>query len=231
MSDRPRPKKVNVTTSKPLISVVVPVKNEASHIIATLQSIAENTYPNIEIVVIDDGSVDGSRDLVTKYAAKLRTLKKSRIERFGYITRKYNSPSHAVAAGIKHSSGEIVLVLPADVRLEKRALENLHIRYGNADIKSVFTRPIYQETDKRSTVCRILAAYDQPIVSFRKQALDYDKLQAMPLKAFADSLQPVYAQNVIGYTDVTFDVHDVLARFSRVRKKLASAPAGLTHRA
>jgi len=50
----------------PLISVVVPAYNAETFIAATLQSIVDQTYPEIEVVVVDDGSSDGTADVATK---------------------------------------------------------------------------------------------------------------------------------------------------------------------
>ena len=58
------------TYQRPLISVIVPVYNTERYIRRCIDSILENTYPNIEIICVDDGSSDGSADVLRGYSEK-----------------------------------------------------------------------------------------------------------------------------------------------------------------
>ena len=67
-------KKLDVHNNNPLISVVVPVYNVEKYLAECLNSIVGQTYQNIEIIVIDDGSTDSSSSICDKYAAKDKRL-------------------------------------------------------------------------------------------------------------------------------------------------------------
>jgi len=54
----------------PLISVIVPCYNHADYVEGAIRSVLNQTYPSVQLVVIDDGSKDGSADLVQKLAAQ-----------------------------------------------------------------------------------------------------------------------------------------------------------------
>ena len=54
----------------PGISVIVPAWNESAGVIKTIESVLANSYPNVEVIVINDGSTDGSRELVDNYIRK-----------------------------------------------------------------------------------------------------------------------------------------------------------------
>ena len=56
---------------KPLISIIIPVYNVAPFIKSCLHSVLNQTYKNIEIIIIDDGSTDGSNVLCRELAAKV----------------------------------------------------------------------------------------------------------------------------------------------------------------
>ena len=61
--------------SKPLVSVVIPVYNAEAYIRICIEQILSQTYENLEIIFIDDGSKDKSRDICLEYAEKDNRIK------------------------------------------------------------------------------------------------------------------------------------------------------------
>ena len=98
-------------TDFPLISVIIPTYNYAEFITKAIDSVMAQTYPNVEIIVIDDGSTDD-----TKSRVKNRPMIK-----YFYHSNKGLSASRNV--GVEKSSGEYLVFLDADDWLEKDALE------------------------------------------------------------------------------------------------------------
>jgi glycosyltransferase involved in cell wall biosynthesis len=56
---------------KPLVSIVVPVYNQGPYLDQAIESLLAQTYENIEIIVLDDGSIDTTRDVLKKYTGRL----------------------------------------------------------------------------------------------------------------------------------------------------------------
>ncbi len=96
--------------NKPLVSVVIPLFNKEKYIEATLQSVVNQTYSEIELVIIDDASTDGSYQVVQKYL-------RSHSGRFQNITLKTRTNTGQTGArneGVLQSKGEFVSFLDAD---------------------------------------------------------------------------------------------------------------------
>lgn len=63
----------------PVVSVVIPALDAAVTLLETLQSVSLQTYPNLDVIVVDDGSTDGTADLVRQYGIsdpRVRLLQK-----------------------------------------------------------------------------------------------------------------------------------------------------------
>src|SRR5581483_9711498 len=90
---------------KPLVSVVVPAFDAARYLGRSLDSILAQSYPELEVVVVDDASTDGTADLLASYDdRRLRVLRNDRnLGQFG-----------AINAGIAAARGAIVAVQHAD---------------------------------------------------------------------------------------------------------------------
>lgn len=104
----------NVT---PLVSVIVPLYNAESYIIETLDSIKSQTYPNYEVIIVDNVSTDGSFLLVKSYIEKL--------DNFTLFQTKENSggPAHPRNVGVSNSNGEYIAFLDSDDLWHPQKLE------------------------------------------------------------------------------------------------------------
>ncbi len=88
----------------PLVSVIIPAYNTADLTLKTVQSVLDQTYPNIEIIVVDDGSTDSTR-------SKLTSTFGSRIK---YIYKENGGACSARNAGIRLAQGQYIGLLDCD---------------------------------------------------------------------------------------------------------------------
>ncbi|HOS82944.1 MAG TPA: glycosyltransferase [Methanolinea sp.] len=94
----------NIIFCKGLVSIIIPTYNRASFLIRAIESIFDQTYKNYEIIIIDDGSTDSTKDIMSKY---LNNVNYIRILHSGI-------PAIARNIGIKHSKGEYIAFLDSD---------------------------------------------------------------------------------------------------------------------
>jgi glycosyltransferase involved in cell wall biosynthesis len=96
-----------------LVSVVVPAYNRAALIVDALESVWRQTYRPIELIVIDDGSTDDTRDRVLTWASAHDGESDFRV---CYLHQDKRGANAARNLGIRHSKGELVAFLDSDDR-------------------------------------------------------------------------------------------------------------------
>ena len=101
----------------PLVSIVVPAYNAASFIGQTLKSIIEQTYKNIEVIVVNDGSKDNTADLVRSFAQA--------DSRITLVEQQNLGVSAARNLGIEKLKGEFIALIDADDIYYPQAIEKL----------------------------------------------------------------------------------------------------------
>lgn len=98
-------------SKSPRISIITPSFNQGEFIERTIDSVLGQEYPDLEYIVVDGGSTDGTVDVLKKYGGKLR-----------WVSEKDSGQSDAINKGISMSTGEIVAYLNSDDVYEKGAL-------------------------------------------------------------------------------------------------------------
>lgn len=101
----------------PLISIIVPVYNAAPYLRKCLDSICCQTYQNIEIICVNDGSTDGSNKILEEYAAK--------DQRITVLHQKNSGPSVARNAALDTARGEFIMGVDSDDYLLQTTCEQL----------------------------------------------------------------------------------------------------------
>ena len=108
----------------PRVSVVVCTHNGALTIRDCLDGLGKLDYPSFEVIVVDDGSTDHTRDVLAQYAGRVRTI---RTENGGQ--------GHAFNVGIEKARGEFLMLLDADdlwVRQKVEVMVNFAAKHPNA---------------------------------------------------------------------------------------------------
>ena len=111
-----------------LISVIVPVYNVEKYLSKCLESIINQTYQNLEIICVDDGSTDSSPKILEEYAKKDTRIK--------IITRQNGGLSAARNTGLKNATGEFISFVDSDDWIDLETYEKAIGRFSD-DVDSV----------------------------------------------------------------------------------------------
>ena len=103
--------------SNPLLSVIVPIYNVAPYLPRCLDSIIQQTYPHLEIILVDDGSTDACPQICDEYAAKDK--------RIHVIHQKNKGLPGARNSGIEQMHGEFFTFVDSDDWIDKTCYEQL----------------------------------------------------------------------------------------------------------
>jgi glycosyltransferase involved in cell wall biosynthesis len=131
----------------PLVSIIVPAYNRASLIEETLESIYAQTYSPIELIVVDDGSADGTKDVVTGW------MKKSGHPRCLFFPLSRNiGKSSAVNHALGHTNGDYVMIFDSDdVLLPDAVAAEVRFLQDNPDVGAVSARAYVMIGNQKTT--------------------------------------------------------------------------------
>lgn len=115
----------------PLVSVIVPCYNHGSYLPEAIESIRRQTYPKIEMIVVDDGSTDDTKAVTARYPE------------IKYVFQKNQGLSAARNTGIKNCTGEFLIFLDADDLLYDYAIA-YNIQYLQQNAKAAYVSGAYQ---------------------------------------------------------------------------------------
>lgn len=126
-----------MATKHPLVTIIIPVYNSAKYLPSCLDSVLSQTYQNLEIILVDDGSTDESFRLVDDFAKSNSKIKTIHQENSGL--------SSARNAGLKIATGEYVTFIDADDQIEPTMIKDM--------LEAV------QDTDSDIAVCSFKEKY------------------------------------------------------------------------
>jgi glycosyltransferase involved in cell wall biosynthesis len=184
---------------RPLATVVIVNYNYEKFIAAAIDSALEQSYEPLEVVVVDDGSTDGSREIIADYKDRVRT-----------VLQDNAGQGAAYNAGWRAAQGEFVLFLDSDDVLTKEAIAKVVQAFKSNDaVKVQFY--LAQVDQNLKPLGFLLPSYKFSPMTTRQQIANYGYYVSPPAsgnafrKSFLDEVMPIvdeelYRRAADGYT-------------------------------
>ncbi|MBN1200761.1 MAG: glycosyltransferase [Anaerolineae bacterium] len=133
------------TQEYPLVSIVIPSYNHKQYVWQTVDSCLTQTYPHCEIIVVDDGSTDGTGEM----------LKQRYGDRIRYICQDNRGLPVARNVGTQAARGDFIHYCDADDQLlPQKVARCMDVLLDNPDVTLVYTHCEYVEADGRTVIPR-----------------------------------------------------------------------------
>lgn len=220
----------------PFVSIIVPLYNEEKVIVESIKSLLELNYSNYEIIIVNDGSTDRTREvaetLVGYQKGKFSDIKVSLID------KPNGGKSQALNAGIHFSKAEIVLCMDGDsqlspdsIRLAVRHFSNPEIGAVAGNVKVLNRGNLFTDLQaleyieglnmarSAQSFIRMVNIIPGPIGLFRKKAIEEAGYYAsdtfaedadLTLKILANGWKIYYEPNSISYTEAPSKLQQLL---------------------
>jgi glycosyltransferase involved in cell wall biosynthesis len=143
-------------TAQPLVSIITACYNAAGSIEASIRSVRSQTYPNIEHIVIDGGSKDGTADIIRKHADGLAY----------WISERDKGIADAWNKGLARAKGRIIGTLNADDIYDERAVEAAVAAFAGQDDCIVYGTTRFFRDDPAKTIAEIGLAFDPQVLEY-----------------------------------------------------------------
>lgn len=229
----------------PKISVVIPAWNEGKGVLKTVDSVLNNGYDRVQVVLVNDGSTDNSDKLIKEYLNDLAETNRSLAKKVTYIYKENGGKGKALNAGVELARGDIILTVDADSALRAGSLEKLTKYFldkeimavvGNVEVvNSASLVGLAQQLEyffgfynKRAHA--LLGAeyiFGGACAAFRKEVFEriglFDTENKtedieMSMRTKYHGMKSTYAEDVICYTEGASDVNGLVAQRIRWKK-------------
>ncbi|MDO4948669.1 MAG: glycosyltransferase family 2 protein, partial [Bacteroidales bacterium] len=183
-----------------LISVIIPVYNTEKYVRQTLDSIIGQTYKNLEILIIDDGSTDGSGAICDKYLSDERV-------------KVYHRQNEGVAAsrqfGVENCSGTYFVTLDSDDYVAPDYVEKLYdaIKKNEADVSVCGVRCFSDGKGGMGVVYMPPCSYEKLAVTNEMLATDLYRISQEML--LSDSWNKMYRTQFVRDSKVKYELKNI----------------------
>ncbi len=122
---------------QPKVSVLIPAWNEEVGIAAAMDSVARADYPHLELIVIDDGSTDGTYQQIKQAAARISADNQNGVREIQFRRVQNGGKARALNTALSLATGEVIITVDADSLVERHAIRNMVKHFCDPKVASV----------------------------------------------------------------------------------------------
>lgn len=183
------------------VSIIVPVYNVEKFLRKAIDSLLEQTYSNIEIILIDDGSTDDSGKIIDEYA--------DIDNRIISIHKENSGVSETRNMGLEIASGKYITFIDSDDYIESNYIEsaiNQFRKYRGLDIVTTgFFSEVEEENDNKNSVTKF--KFQEKLYKSRKEILN-DFILLWDSSIMYNIWNKVYLKSIIDENNIKFKMQD-----------------------
>ena len=229
----------------PFVSIIVPVYNEGKIINSSIKSLLKLNYSNYEIIIVNDGSTDDTKEICQKLVGYHNGIKIS------LISKENGGKSNALNLGIQYSKADFILCMDGDSQLSPDTLKSAIRHFVNPDIGAVAGNVKVLNRGKfwtdlqaleyieglnmarsAQSYLRLVNIIPGPIGVFRKSALmdagfyssdTFAEDADLTLKIMATGWKIYYEMDAISYTQAPETIHQLIKQRYRWTRGILQA--------
>lgn len=187
-----------------LVSIIIPVYNVVLYLEKCIESVLTQTYPNIEIILIDDGSSDGSENICNQYK------KNNKIK---VIHQKNRGVGAARNKGIQEAKGKYIVFVDSDDYVESTLVEEL-IKKQSKEYELVVCG-IFNENEyrlKKSNIVQKELIFQKEVPSIKETESYLNALgEYIPDPYFGAPYAKLYIKEILEKNNIKFEENEVFA--------------------
>lgn len=183
----------------PKVSIIVPVYNVENYLHNCLSSISNQTFKNIEIICINDGSTDNSSEILEEYAKN--------DQRISIITQKNGGLGFARNIGMEHAKGKYILFIDSDDFIELTAVEKSYnnIVSNNSDL-AIFKFSRFDEDNITYSQTGFPLDNEFGDINYNMFTFNYKDIKRFVLNTSFSTWSKIYRKDFLEKFDSNFQV-------------------------
>ena len=181
---------------EPLISVVLPTYNVAQYLQQCLESVAAQTYQNIEVIIIIDGATDGSYEIAQGFCKT--------DNRFSVYWQENAGSGPARNAGLAHCHGELVMFVDPDDWIEPELLDKLYEAQSRGNYDLVASERTVAICDKSGGIVRMAPKHYNNETIVGQQDVRQAFMRMLEMLVVSNPTQKLYKISLIREYNIQF---------------------------